>query len=596
MRRVNYFALTIGPIYKTLAMARHTREIWAASYVFSWFIERLVEKLQVHGEIIMPVSSGEREPANAKAGLYPDRLILKLREINSGFSHAGNQETPDLQKMVEDAVKAAIEKIPGGEKDGEKFLLDYFQFYSLEISLPEQEDPIQTISPLLDSMEQKAAYVAEYNSDSLALFLKNIRKWASLESIFNGKRFPSVFEVAAQELKGVNDGLIPELIVDFRTGITSVFDRIFQFCLEHEDKKYKGKLVKNTEAIRLLKEAYKDQFRFHHKYMAIVQADGDNLSQALHAVFTSGNIKAVQSFSRFLMEFGVKAISKIEAYGGTPIYMGGDDLLFFAPVRNDKTTNQPDEGSKVRTVFHLAKELDELYHTMLTESGDVIASISEWNAGATEENRRKEVVPTLSFGISIGHYKYPLRESLETARSLLFDVAKAVPGKDALSFKVLKHSGQFFGATWQKHRRAYDVMLFGMMESPAIEDNFLTSLQHKLGPLRPVLYRILTGREIDPEKADFKQAFSRYLAEDIRRDLFIDRLMSNFFNELVHKKDGTREFLKLSLENLLQTYRDMEDLFGNSRETAEKAVDSLYATLRLIQFINQPDHNEQEEL
>ena len=37
-----YFALTIGPIYKTLSQAQKTREFWGSSYMFSWIMREII--------------------------------------------------------------------------------------------------------------------------------------------------------------------------------------------------------------------------------------------------------------------------------------------------------------------------------------------------------------------------------------------------------------------------------------------------------------------------------------------------------------------------------------------------------------------------
>ena len=46
-----YTALTIGPIYKTLANARHTRELWAGSYTFSYLMKQILRKILEDTEI-----------------------------------------------------------------------------------------------------------------------------------------------------------------------------------------------------------------------------------------------------------------------------------------------------------------------------------------------------------------------------------------------------------------------------------------------------------------------------------------------------------------------------------------------------------------
>ena len=58
----------------------------------------------------------------------------------------------------------------------------------------------------------------------------------------------------------------------------------------------------------------------------------------------------VLKVSDALLEYGKKACEKIKSYGGLPIYAGGDDLLFIAPV-NGKNNN----------IFGLIDEIDKLY-------------------------------------------------------------------------------------------------------------------------------------------------------------------------------------------------------------------------------------------
>ena len=47
----NYLAITIGPIYKTIQQARSTREIWAASFVFSLMMKEILKQLSQHDKV-----------------------------------------------------------------------------------------------------------------------------------------------------------------------------------------------------------------------------------------------------------------------------------------------------------------------------------------------------------------------------------------------------------------------------------------------------------------------------------------------------------------------------------------------------------------
>ncbi len=59
MNKTKYIALTLGPIIKTLSLAKKTRELWGASYMFSYLMRGIVGELQkdpykINGEFIMP--------------------------------------------------------------------------------------------------------------------------------------------------------------------------------------------------------------------------------------------------------------------------------------------------------------------------------------------------------------------------------------------------------------------------------------------------------------------------------------------------------------------------------------------------------------
>jgi hypothetical protein len=56
---MSYTALTIGPIYKTLKNAKKTREIWGASYFFSFVIKEIVKELVGKVTFITPYVKDE---------------------------------------------------------------------------------------------------------------------------------------------------------------------------------------------------------------------------------------------------------------------------------------------------------------------------------------------------------------------------------------------------------------------------------------------------------------------------------------------------------------------------------------------------------
>ena len=146
-------------------------------------------------------------------------------------------------------------------------------------------------------------------------------------------------------------------------------------------------------------------------YFAVVYADGDSITNVLKQLPLSASIK---DFSRGCFAYAESASNLIKSFGGMCIYAGGDDLLFLAPVI----------GKRQQNIFSLCNEISGI----LTEKLQ--------NAGV-------HVSATVSFGISIQYYKYPLYEALDRSLSLL-NTAKREP-KNNMAVLVEKHSGQLTG-------------------------------------------------------------------------------------------------------------------------------------------------------
>lgn len=147
-----------------------------------------------------------------------------------------------------------------------------------------------------------------------------------------------------------------------------------------------------------------------NNYYVVVSADGDGMGAFLETISND----EVTIFSKKCLEYDECATAMIGELGGMTIYAGGDDLLFLAPIVN---------GGK--DVFTLCKEISEKFSEKIAEC---------------EEFKGKQIL-TVSFGISIQYYKYPLYEALKKSRELLY-TAKSVNAKNNMAINLQKHSGQ----------------------------------------------------------------------------------------------------------------------------------------------------------
>ncbi|MDP2061226.1 MAG: hypothetical protein Q8J97_15895, partial [Flavobacteriaceae bacterium] len=156
-----------------------------------------------------------------------------------------------------------------------------------------------------------------------------------------------------------------------------------------------------------------------------------------------------------------------------------------------------------------------------------------------------------------------------------------------------KHTGHYIGTSFNKHWRTWEAF-DELLNDKKLNETFVSSIQYNLEPLRQVFKRILTGRKIDFASASFQELSIKFLPDEGTREYLIKNLSDNFYNEGGSQKES-RVFIETVLALLLQTYRDMEDSYGNNPDTADRAIDTVYACLRMMQFYNQPDNKEDEE-
>ena len=81
-----YSAINLGPLTSTINMARKPREMWAASYLFSYLMQCIVESMPPAAQLLSPakVKTGQEGQMSKNdhirgTGLYPDRAFIKKR-------------------------------------------------------------------------------------------------------------------------------------------------------------------------------------------------------------------------------------------------------------------------------------------------------------------------------------------------------------------------------------------------------------------------------------------------------------------------------------------------------------------------------------
>lgn len=485
-----YIGLTIGPLYKTMKSVRATRELWASSYIFSYIMKKMIEKLKAQREFIIPYTKDSKIfQSGQEVGLFHDRFIFEAQ--NGDFYRVEEVKKQVLQDLADEMSKRI------SEKESAKilpFLERYFQIYFCEVEVNGGYREVnKTVNEYLDGLELQEKFVHEEQRDKnylLELF-DRVNKSFLMKDAYNANHsFLSIPEIAA--LKGRTDLEWTNVNISYKQG--------------NEDD------TDDTDIYKQLKENNKDSFKQYHKYIAIVQADGDSLGETIKSLNDNSQFG---EFSKTLLTFSQNAHLIIKEYGGVSIFAGGDDLLFFAPVVS---------GNK--NIFQLVENLAEKFKSSFNNFTQV---------------------PTLSAGISITYYKYPMGEALDSANNLL-KKAKNFPGKNAIAYEVQKHSGQRMTGVF--NRLDSDYHDFMHIVSTKGEKHMLSSLIHKL-------------------------AFTGAIIDEIGRDeIKTNNYFTNFFNEEEHKN---HKVMIDSTANLINS------IFSNSKRVEKKEL--IFSVLRLKKFL-----------
>lgn len=491
----HYLAVTAGPIYRTLSNVRRTRELWAASYCFTYLMKGIAKKLHnlEYKNFIIPYTNDEVfKHQKDGVGRFPDRLIFQANNPDKDKKNLENAIAETLDDFSEQVCIRLKINNETEKANVNIFFKDYFQLYIVSKNLAEVDNPVLKISPAIEVAELKRSFSLEAK-EYLDLLLTKVTTSFLVEDAF-GKTthfFDSVVEVALREFKK---------------------DSAY---LAYNNKKKNSKKFKeeqNDEETLVLDiaKSNKNKFRISHKYIAIVHADGDGIGKIIEAIRDTppGLIQNFHNFSQKLSDYSSEATKMISRYGGMPVYAGGDDLLFFAPVYN----KQSDEKD-TKDIFSL---LDKLNSSFKKKMGN----------GAT-----------LSFGLSISYYKFPLAEAVETSRDLMFLRAKKTTEKNCISFKVLKHSGAYFEADLRIGSETY--LSFTELLDAALRQN--------KDLLSSVMYRIRQNEEL-----------IRMIGNDTHA---LKAFFDNSFNERVHKTGVNKDFLDAVKLLIPQVFKEIQGHF-----------------------------------
>lgn len=459
-----YIGLTIGPIYKTLKDARKTRELWAGSYFFSYLMKSILNEFKridptITERVILPyIQDKEVFEQKNGIGLFPDWFIMKSEK--GDFENLILSINETINTISKNLVKDKI----GNYEDNKTFLSNYLTTACVEVDVADK-NPAHTVKQYLDNIELQTKTVSVEKHNPWLALLNNA---------------PNTF--LANEAFEKNSWNIKTIGEYSTVGLREKDTELYDFTETQFNSKYKKEEdeAEFLDAIKLAfnnkyKQSPQNQFKTYHKYICVVKADGDNIGKTITRL---GN--NLDGFSKDLFEFGKQAAQLIKNFNGLPIYIGGDDLLFFAPA-----------VSQSGTIFNLMNELDKVF-------ADNIGGKTEYTY--TDPETQTVYTPSLSFGVSISYHKYPLYEAHENSDALLKKTKENKDQKNKIAWQVLRHSGKSWGAILNKDKKSvYTNSFIPLFDTEKIEneEQFISAISEKIKQSEQLLQLVATEANID---------------------------------------------------------------------------------------------------
>lgn len=573
-----YLSLTIGPIYKTIQRASKTRELWAASFVLSEFMRIILEKLSSarFGQVLSPdITHLTPRQKHRGAGVWNDNCTLEIPTDQVGGL---KEKLPALlQEAKSDLAELLLQKLPHREKGLDRRELQtiigqHFHVHAAFLPAPPSDGQVlralgeltaaaemqRRFSPRHDDFLSKLLFRGEtirhlYNigfdeNDDIFTFYKSSKGYPP-------RRLPSLIELAVREFRSDNE---------VYREVEKVINIRLQNLLNEEDDLETDD--ESTKIIQKLKDS--GRFKKRHKYVALVSADGDGIGSKIQSLSDSDEITA---FSKELMAFATRAVELVADFGAVPIYAGGDDLLFVAPLQNQVG----------RSLFDLLFDL---------------------HCKFSEQEKIREAGGTLSFGVSVFYYKYPLGEALENSRGLLKYAAKKLVShprdgateikKNALALRIHLHGGQSFGAVLHQTGMSWDKWASLLQTASGTDTAFVTGVIHTLEQLEFLLEHAC---ENDLTEHFFEHHFNeaKGLESAWRFIETVRKLAVAIYQEYAQLKidEADRRTFFESHLHLAEDFWEKTKSEDMDKTLRSKFCNNLlYSALRTVQFLNADDH------
>lgn len=528
-----YLAITLGPIIGLLSYAKSTKELALASSFFSDWSKYLVDELdgklvkETRGLRIMPQSGQENKINNEN---YPDRIIYELN----------NADVEDNLKYI-DKLKISFLKNKKIFKNNNKLFekaKKYFQCHGV-IYESDEKYALEKAYQILDYIElaQEVSVEKENKLELGQEILEEIKK-----TITENMEVPSTTEIGLYSIfTNVKYERYREVLKN-------------KIKLDNEDSEEIEEKILQKESINYLQKELDEKkidekYRIpkYSKYIAVVQADGDGIGAKLKEYYNNEEKNKYKEMQQYLSQFANDVSKEIKEFGGYPVYIGGDDILCFMPLI----------GFENKLLIEKLIEIDKNFISRFKQENGI----------------------SLSFGLSVYYYKYPLEMARQEATRLLFSKAKSYKRinsndkKHSISMKLIKHSGKTNEITVALEDGEFRSEIINIWKK------FLNE-QNKCNKLSSVIHRLIENQDIIKITVVYGiQNLGLNETKDLIKNYFI-----NNFNEEIHSEFKT--YLNLIKDYIEKIAEKMEGIKIKAEEEQKKDIEELLVQSFGLSYVN----------
>ncbi len=382
----NYICgITIGPIYETILKANSPLSLWYSSILFSKISLDIINSLQKKCAVnIVSPYYDDKDDLSDGVGKYPDRIVFTIYDVDSEKLKSCIKKVLEKEKeSIAELIFADLKKVLKVKNVfDEKYLREYFanylqfNYYFEEVKANEFGGQLLHIQKILDYLELSQTFNTKVDIEDN-----------------NGRR------IKKDPLITLYSGMDKK--ENYYLKRSSLFTSYVKENVFDKD-------IKNlTKMEEFAKKANDKEESKIGKYIAIIKADGDNFGSYIKSIQDEETMSA---FSESVYNFSNEAKKVIKKYGAAIYYMGGDDILMLAPLREEKDN---EEDSQRLNIFGLCEQINAIFINNFETHNEKIRKQNE-----DAEDKINEL--SLSFGISIKYYKFPLYENLNIADDLLY--------------------------------------------------------------------------------------------------------------------------------------------------------------------------------